>query len=205
MHENNTKTFYNGALAIYLCDLSFAFMSKLHLVIFRLALVIILLLNIQCRNTEDETLAAKHDTQSELTRIAPQDITNIKYTEYVLSDLAKKEVDNWPKFKELSVEIENLKNGQLSFFKDDKTILQALVADIKNEIPESLNSSSIVVRLSVLETAMYKLDETINLQSSSKEAILKDIENLLLAYNNCVYQINKVIERKSQKDYKDLN
>ena len=205
MYENNTKTFYNAALTIYLCDLSFAFMSKLHLVIFRFFLVAILLSNIQCRNTEDETLATKQETQTELTRITPQDITDIKYTEYVLSDLAQKEVDTWTKFKELSVEVENLKNGNLSFFKDDKTILQALIADIKNEIPDSINSSSIIVRLSVLETAMYKFDETINLQSSSKEAIIKDIENLLLAYNNCVYQINKVIERKSQKDYKNLN
>jgi len=35
------------------------------------------------------------------------------------------------------------------------------------------------------------------LQSSSKETIIKDIENLLLAYNNFVYQINKVIEKES--------
>ena len=188
-----------------MCDLSFAFMSKLHLVIFRFFLVAILLSNIQCRNTEDKTLATKQETQTELTRITPQDITDIKYTEYVLSDLAQKEVDTWTKFKELSVEVENLKNGNLSFFKDDKTILQALIADIKNEIPDSINSSSIIVRLSVLETAMYKFDETINLQSSSKDAIIKDVENLLLAYNNCVYQINKVIERQSQKDYKNLN
>jgi len=180
-------------------------MSKSLLVVFRLVLAVALLSNIQCRNIEDKTLAAKEEGSTDLTRITPQDVTDINYTEYVLSDLAKKEVATWTKFNELSVEVENLKNGNLSFFKDDKTILQALIADIKNEIPESLNSSSIIVRLSVLETAMYKFDETINLQSSSKEAIIKDIENLLLAYNNCVYQINKVIERQSQKDYKDLN
>ena len=71
------------------------------------------------------------------------------------------------------------------------------MADLKIQIPESLNRSSIIVRLSVLETTMYKFDETINLQSSSKETIIKDIENLLLAYNNFVYQINKVIEKES--------
>ena len=90
-----------------------------------------------------------------------------------------------------------LKKWLYLFFKDDKTILQGLIADLKNEIPESLNRSSIIVRLSVLETTMYKFDETINLQSSSKETIIKDIENLLLAYNNFVYQINKVIEKES--------
>jgi len=174
-------------------------MSKLHSVVFRFVLVTILFFNIQCKNNEDASSTAELETNTEYTKITPQDIKDIKFTEYVLSDLAKKEVSNWEKFKDLDIEIENLKNGKLSFFKDDKTILQGLITDIKNEIPESLNSSSIIVRLSVLETTMYKFDETINLQSSSKEAIIKDIENLLLAYNNCVYQINKVIEKASQK------
>ena len=168
---------------------------------FRFILLAILLLNIQCKNTEDtsnSSLTKEEKTATEYTKITPQDIKGIKYTEYVLSDLAKKEVANWTKFKDLDIEIENLKNGTLSFFKDDKTILQALITDIKNEVPESLNSSSIIVRISVLETAMYKVDETLNLQSSTKEAVVEDIERLLLAYNNCIYQINKVIEKASQ-------
>ncbi|WP_347924290.1 hypothetical protein [Pontimicrobium sp. SW4] len=173
-------------------------MSKLHLVFFRFALLGILLFNIQCKNTEDSSLETEQETTTEFTKITAQDIKNIKFTEYVLSDLAKKEVTNWSKFKDLEIQIENLKNGILSFFKDDKTILQGFITDLKNQIPENLNSSSIIVRLSVLETAMYKFDETINLQSSTKEAVIKDIENLLLAHNNVVYQVNKVLEKKSQ-------
>ena len=169
-------------------------MSRIHFVFFRFFLLAILVFNIQCKKTEDTSLIKVQETPTEYTKITSQDIKGIKFTEYVLSDLAKKEVDNWQKFKDLDIEIENLKNGTLSFFKDDKTILQGLITDIKNEVPQSLNSSSIIVRLSVLETTMYKLDETLNLQSSTKEEVLEDIERLLLAYNNCVYQINKIIE-----------
>ena len=172
-------------------------MSKLHFIFFRFFLLVLLVITIQCKKTEDTQLTKNQETSTEFTKIASQDIKDIKFTEYALSDLAKKEVANWTKFKDLDVEIENLKNGSISFFKDDKTILQGLIADLNNEIPESLNRSSIIVRLSVLETTMYKFDETINLQSSSKETIIKDIENLLLAYNNFVYQINKVIEKES--------
>ena len=64
------------------------------------------------------------ETSTEFAKIASQDIKDIKFTEYALSDLAKKEVANWTKFKDLDVEIENLKNGSISFFKDDKLKLE---------------------------------------------------------------------------------
>ncbi len=176
-------------------------MSRFNQIVSRFILLLVLSLSIQCKKIEEPNLEQEQEQEpsTEIAKITAQDISDIKYTEFVLSDLAKKEVENWTKFKTLEAEIENLKKGSLSFFRDDKTILKGFLTDLKNEVPESLNSSSIIVRLSVLETAMYKFDETINLQSSAKRAIIEDIERLLLAYNNCVYQINKVIEKASQK------
>lgn len=193
------KTFYNDALTIYLYDSSFFFMFKKNIAFFRFLLFSIILFNIQCKKTEDLITETQIEDNKETAIITIQDISSIKFTEYALSDLAQKEITNWEKFKQLNIEIENLKIGTLSFFKDDKIILQGFITDLKNEVPENLNRSSILARLSVLETAMYKFDETANLQSSSKEAIIRDLKNLLLAYNNCVYQINKVIEKDSQK------
>ena len=174
-------------------------MFKYNLTISRFILFLIVASNIQCKKLEESNLNETNEDLAEFIKISPQDINGIKYTEFVLSDLAQKATENWAKFKKLEVEIENLKNGSLSFFKDDKTILKGFITDLKNEVPKSLNSSSIIVRLSVLETAMYKFDETVNLQSSTTEAVIDDIERLLLAYNNCVYQINKVVEKASQK------
>ncbi|TJY37702.1 hypothetical protein [Pontimicrobium aquaticum] len=172
-------------------------MSKFNLITSRLVLVLILSLSFHCKEPDNDT-KQEQETTTELVKITPQDINTINYTEFVLSNLARKKVNDWTKFKTLETEIENLKSGTLSFFKDDKAVLQGFITDLKNEVPESLNKPSILVRLSVLETAMYKFDETINLQSSTKEAILKDIERLLLAQNNFIYQINKVIEKASQ-------
>ena len=172
-------------------------MSKFNLMFSRFSLLLILSLCIQCKKVENTSLAQEQEISTELVKITAQDIDAINYTEFALSDLARKEVENWTKFKNLETEIENLKKGALSFFKDDKTILKGFITDLKNEVPESLNKPSILVRLSVLETAMYKFDETINLQSSTKEAVIEDIERLLLAYNNFVYQINKVVEKAS--------
>ena len=175
------------------------FMSKSNFIISRLIILLVISFNIQCKKNETPNLEEQQTTIKEHVKITSQDIDNIQYAEFVLSDLAKKQVENWAKFKNLEGEIENLKNGSLSFFKDDKTILKGFITDLKNEIPQSLNSSSIIVRLSVLETAMYKFDETANLQSSTKASVINDIERLLLAYNNCVYQINKIVEKASQK------
>jgi len=158
------------------------FMSKLNLIISRLIMLIVISINIQCKKIEEPNLEQELEDTTEFIKITSQDINNIKYTEFVFSDLANKETENWAKFKKLEAEIENLKNGSLSFFKDDKTILKGFITDLKNEVPESLNRSSIIVRLSVLETAIYKFDETVNLQSSTVDAIIEDVKRLLLAY-----------------------
>lgn len=173
-------------------------MSKFSFVLSRITLVLILSLGFQCKNPKNNALVKEQETTVALVKVTAQDIDTIDYTEFALSDLAAKELENWEKFKNLEVEINNLKRGSFSFFKDDKTILQGFIADLKNEVPQSLNQSSILVRLSVLETAIYKFNETINLESSTKKAVLEDIKRLLLAYNNFVYQINKVIEKASQ-------
>ena len=172
-------------------------MLKFRKNIYRLLILLVITLCFQCKKTDENNTEETQETKAEFVKITSQDIETINFTEFALSDLAKKEIENWTKFKNLEAEIENLKKGLFSFFKDDKTILKGFITDLKNEVPESLNKSSILVRLSVLETAMYKFDETVNLQSSTKEAILTDIERLLLAYNNCVYQINKVVEKAS--------
>lgn len=173
-------------------------MSKFSFVLSRITLVLILSFGFQCKNSKNDTLIKEQEPIVELVKVTAQDIDTIDYTEFALSDLGIKELENWEKFKILEGEINNLKRGSFSFFKDDKTILQGFIADLKNEISQSLNQSSILVRLSVLETALYKFNETVNLESSTKEATIEDIKRLLLAYNNFVYQINKVIEKASQ-------
>ena len=112
--------------------------------------------------------------------------------------MAESKTKDWLKFQELLSQIEVLKGGNTSFFKDDKIILKGFINDLKSEVPESLNEISITVRISVLETTLYKLDEALNLKGLSKQNILNNIKDVLIAHNNIILQINKKLEKESQ-------
>lgn len=159
--------------------------------------LVFLLIAFQCKKTTPDTNQDSLQVNN-VTAVTEEDISKFEITEYALSDQAENVTKDWNKFIELSTHIEDLKKGQLSFFKDDKTIMQGLLTDLKAEVPEQLNKPSILVRIAVLETTMSKLDEAANIKASSKETLIKNIENLLLSYNNFIYQINKEIERDSQ-------
>lgn len=170
-------------------------MRKVKLVFSYMAYLLVLALHLQCKN---DTKVKLQDTTVETRQITNKDIEQIKFTEYVLSDLAERKTKDWIKFQNLLDQIEILKKGDVSFFKDDKAILQSFITDLKNEIPESLNATSIIVRLTVLETTMFKLDEILNLQNVTKQSILNNIKDVLIAQNNLILQINKKIEKESQ-------
>lgn len=157
-----------------------------------------LFVNINCNtsNTTGEEADQKIELNSQ--QLTSKDIEQIKYTEFVLSDLSDKAVSNWLKFQELLTQIELLKKGSLSFFKDDKTMLQSVITDLKNEIPEALNDSSILVRVSVLETTILKLEGILNIHNVEKGMSLKAIKEVLVAHSNLILQINKKFEKDSQ-------
>ncbi|NND52171.1 MAG: hypothetical protein HKN54_07185 [Flavobacteriaceae bacterium] len=86
----------------------------------------------------------------------------------------------------------------MSFFKDDKTILQSYITDLKNEIPEKLNENSIVVRLVALETSIYKLEGIAIVPDAKKEELLQSIKDVLVSHVNLIFQINKKLEKDAQ-------
>ena len=131
-------------------------------------------------------------------KVSAKDIAGINYTEYALSDTAENVTKDWLKFHELANQIELLKGGDLSFFKDDITLLNGFVNDMTSEIPEQLNEPSIIVRLVALKTTMYKLEGSANLERETKEALLRSIEDVLIAHTNLIFQINKKLEKDAQ-------
>ena len=160
--------------------------------------LLVLVVFLQCEGNDKENDIEIQVNNTTTQKITANDISQIKYTEYALSDLAEKSTDDWLKFKLLSTQIINLKNGNLSFFVDDKTILESFVDGLISEIPELLNESSILVRISVIKTALYKLDESYAFSSPDKQPIIDNIKDLLLAYNHLLLQINKRVEKESR-------
>jgi hypothetical protein len=159
---------------------------------------LLLFLNSGCNNTTESSEKNLEEVSSKKLKVNANDISQLKYTEFVLSNLSEKSIEDWLKFQELQEEIEILKKGDLSFFKDEKAILQSFFKDLKVEIPESLNTPSILVRLSVLETTVFKLEGISNITNIKSELLLNAIKDVLVANSNVTLQMNKKFEKDSQ-------
>ena len=107
-------------------------------------------------------------------------------------------LSDWIEFKELNVLITNITNGKNEVLIDSKETLRDLFSALVVKIPESINSSSIIARIRVLETLAYKL----NVEYGSKQNNSIEFEltkkSLEKAYSNLIFQINKTLEKKSQ-------
>ena len=73
------------------------------------------------------------------------------------------------------------------------------IKELKEEIPEKLNTPSIQARISVLETCFFKLEGIKDLKNIDKKTILSFIKEVLISHSNLILQINKKLEQESQK------
>ncbi len=152
-----------------------------------------------CKNTNEPSNSNQTSVLTKPT-VTKKDIERIDYKEFAFSSVAKTTLANWPRFPEITAEIEKLKSSHLSFFNavdNDDTII-GLFEDLKNTVPSNLAENQITVRLLVLETAFFKLEDLLNYKYS-KQSLLQCIKNLLVAYSNLTFQINKKIEADTQK------
>ena len=92
-----------------------------------------------------------------------------------------------------------LKKANLSFFKEEKKVMETFIKDFKAELPESTKTPTINARITVLETALLKLHSTAKLINVDKKVLLKDIKDLLIAFANLNLQINKKFELEAQE------
>jgi hypothetical protein len=152
-----------------------------------------------CKENNASAESTVESQSSQAYKITAKDIEGLKYTDFALSDLSEASTKDWLKFRELLSQIDILKKGDLSFFKDDKAILVSFITDLKNEIPDVVNTVSVVVRLSVLETVLFKLEGVSNLKNIPKDVLLNAIKEVLVAHSNLILQINKKFEKDSQK------
>ena len=129
-------------------------------------------------------------------------INDASYFEERISN-KKKEIKNGLEISEINFDdvskIEILKKGDLSFFNDETELVTTFIKELKEEIPEKLNTPSIQARISVLETCFFKLEGIKNLKNIDKKTILSFIKEVLVSHSNLILQINKKFEQESQK------
>lgn len=131
--------------------------------------------------------------------VSKKNIQKLNYTDFELDTKVKNNILSWEKYTELNGVILNLKQGNLSYFKGNHDILEALINELKETLPESLNSATIMSRLIALETKLYKLESVANLSNASTDTLLSSIKEVLVSFSNLNLQMNKKIERESQK------
>lgn len=159
-------------------------------------LLSILLLMASCSQDTKKQDVDVTEKQTEL--LVKEDISAIKYTEYILDSKAVSVLDSWQKYKELETLFGNVKNANLSFFKDNHEVLKAFLDELKETLPEEANTPAIYARLKIIETFCYKIEDQLKLSDIDKNELLGVIKEFLMSYSNLNFQINKKFEKESQ-------
>jgi|SRR5690606_33344651 len=151
-----------------------------------------------CKPDSKSETATDTTNTPESYHLTAKDVESLKYTDFVLSPDSKKVLSTWQKYTELSTQIELLKAGDLSFFKNEKELMITFITDFKKEEPQAIKTAAIYSRITVLETTLLKLQSIANLDTIKKAELLNSVKELLVAYANLNLQINKKFELESQ-------
>lgn len=158
--------------------------------------VSLLVLFTSCNNKANNSTEQVEKTDNQV--IASQDIAKLKYTDYALDEKTNNALQDWAQYIQLEEVVNNVKTGDLSFFNDNKKAITLLLKEFKKDIPEAVNSPSILARILVFETKFFKLESLSNLSTTSKEELLETIKEFLVSFSNLNLQMNKKIEFDSR-------
>ena len=127
--------------------------------------------------------------------ITAKAIENLDYTDYALSAESEEALANWEKYQELAIQISYLKKADLSFFNGEKDVLKKFISELSAATPEQFLTNPILSRTVILETSLLKLNENLTLNNIDEPTKLLNIKDVLIAFSNLNYQINKKLER----------
>lgn len=152
-----------------------------------------LLLFSACKKTQEIT----DETEIEQTKsqeITELDVAKLKYIEYALDSKTEDIVADWDEYIQVEDLVADIKKGDLTFFDDSKATVKLLLRELKDNIPEQVNSPSITARVLVLETKILKLESLTNLSTTSKEELLETIKEFFVSFYTLSFQMNKKVE-----------
>lgn len=167
-----------------------------------LYIIVISLIAFTCEKKTDNTESQAPKNVADLTS---SDIKNLKYTDYILGNDGSKLFINWKKFQELNIQMGYLKQGDLSFFKNEKAEVKALFDSLKTTVPDTINTKPIVSRFAVLETKSLKLQDNLNMDNIEKATKLTSVKEVLVAFGNLNLQINKKLEFDANEYFKPVD
>ena len=161
---------------------------------YTLYLVALILVSFGCNNTTKQQPDTIEEVSENIKNITQNDIKSLKFDDFTLSEDSKKALEDWQKYQELNEQIGYVNQADFSFFNGEKSILKTFINDLKTEMPESIKTTPLQSRITVLETKILKLNSTLKLDNINKTEQLKAVKELLIAMANLNLQINKKFE-----------
>lgn len=158
-----------------------------------ISILCILIFAFSCKNNQDK-LEIVSDKNTDSLVVTKEDISKIRYTDYLLDSRVKTVIVNWTAYKQLVDIIENIKKSDINFFINNKKELLELLVSLKQNVPMEINNASVLSRISALETKLLKFESLANLSTTRKAELLINIEDILVAFSNLNLQMNKKIE-----------
>ncbi|OIQ30926.1 MAG: hypothetical protein BM564_01565 [Bacteroidetes bacterium MedPE-SWsnd-G2] len=141
---------------------------------------------------QQQTSVTKQDVNS--SKITAKDIAALKYVDIDLGTAAKQAISDWQNFIEFRNQLTFLKSGDLSFFQGDEAVLIEFLVELRKDLPKSLDTQIIHVRLTVLSTRVLELNGNLVLENLDKKVLLESIRDLLESNSNLNLQIDKKLE-----------
>ena len=152
-----------------------------------------------CKDSTQKAIQDSNNDNKKSNQIITQtDIAKLKYIDFRLDTKAEKLIETWDAYNQLQELIKNVKLADFSGLKENNKVLKTLIKDLNKKSPSSLKSPSISARIMVLETKLFKLESLVNLSNINKKELGATIKELLLAFSNLNFQINKKLEKDSQ-------
>jgi len=146
-----------------------------------------------CKNNQDHSTEDQIE-QNKSQEITEQDIAKLKYIEYALDATTEDVIQDWAEYSQIEDVVANIKKGDLTFFNDNEKAIKLALKELKQNVPEPLNSSSINARILVLETKVLKLESLANLSTTTREELLETIKEFFVSFYTLSFQMNKKVE-----------
>ena len=153
------------------------------------------LLSLSCGDDKSTEEAMEAETTNQKRAITVDVIENFEYADYGLSNEGEKVIANWEKYQELAIQINYLKKADLSFFNGDVELLKKFIEEFKVGLPQNLKTNPIHSRMAIIETSLLKLNDDLTLDNIPDDNKVESVKEVIVAFSNLNYQINKKLER----------
>lgn len=160
--------------------------------------ICIALLVFSCNTTQKNKDTDNVKQQTESSFPSKGAISKIKYVEILPDDKAKHTIESWQAYNTIGKAINDIKKGDFSFFTGDFSAFELAVKDLETTLPKTVTTTPIKARLLALKTKLFKLQDIINLDTTTSQENLKLIKDVFEAFSNLNLQINKKFEKEAQ-------